>query len=132
MQMVARLSEQPLIAIVGPSGAGKSSFVRAGVIPALKREGEAWEAFVVRPGTRLLGALAELLAQHGWTHSGHTGDMAPESGSGARAADGGREALGERLARESGFLGAEMRARARRSLGFSGQDDYEYGSISIL
>ena len=48
--VVNRLRDQPLLAVVGPSGIGKSSFVRAGVVPALKRLGERWEAFVLRPG----------------------------------------------------------------------------------
>src|SRR5262249_7168827 len=60
---MARLRRHPLLAVVGPSGAGKSSFVRAGLIPALKRSGEGWEACVVRPGRRPLAALAELAAQ---------------------------------------------------------------------
>ena len=34
--MVATLRERPLVGVVGPSGVGKSSFVRAGVVPALK------------------------------------------------------------------------------------------------
>jgi len=39
LEVTTRLAEQPLLAVVGPSGAGKSSFVRAGVIPALRRSG---------------------------------------------------------------------------------------------
>src|SRR5207237_8027562 len=39
---VARLRDVPLLGIVGPSGVGKSSFVRAGVVPALKVSGEPW------------------------------------------------------------------------------------------
>ena len=35
-RMVARIRESPLTAVVGPSGVGKSSFIRAGVVPALK------------------------------------------------------------------------------------------------
>jgi len=95
--VVARLGEQPLLAIVGSSGAGKSSLVRAGVIPALKRGGDAWEAFVLRPGPRPLAALAELLLQPSW-----------QLGLGAR------DPLGARLRLEPGLLGASMRARARR------------------
>ena len=41
--MALRLREQPLVGVVGPSGVGKSSFVRAGVMPALKASGEPWE-----------------------------------------------------------------------------------------
>ena len=43
-RMVTRIRELPLVGVVGPSGAGKSSFVRAGLVPALKRSGEPWEA----------------------------------------------------------------------------------------
>src|SRR6185295_1926672 len=60
--LVGRLRNQPLVVVAGPSGAGKSSFVRAGVIPALKRSGEPWEAFLLRPGRRPLVALADVLA----------------------------------------------------------------------
>src|SRR5262249_8197982 len=56
-RVVDRLTTQPLVAIVGPSGVGKSSFVRAGVIPALKRD-ESWDAIVMRPGRAPLLALA--------------------------------------------------------------------------
>ena len=62
-QAIRLLEERPLLAVVGPSGAGKSSFVRAGLIPALKQSGEGWEAYIVRPGSRPLGALADLLRQ---------------------------------------------------------------------
>ena len=34
-ELVARLAESPLLAVVGPSGSGKSSLVRAGLLPAL-------------------------------------------------------------------------------------------------
>jgi serine/threonine protein kinase len=55
---VARLRDTPLVGIVGPSGVGKSSFVRAGVVPALKASGESWEVMIVRPGRYPLSALA--------------------------------------------------------------------------
>ena len=57
--MVARVRELPLTGVVGPSGVGKSSFVRAGVVPALKASGERWEVFTLRPGRNPLAALAE-------------------------------------------------------------------------
>lgn len=59
-RLMGRLRNQPLVVVAGPSGAGKSSFVRAGVIPALKRSGERWEAFILRPGRR---PLADVLTQ---------------------------------------------------------------------
>ena len=59
--MLAQLRDQPLVGVVGPSGVGKSSFVRAGVIPALKRSGETWETHVVRPGRHPLASLANVV-----------------------------------------------------------------------
>jgi serine/threonine protein kinase len=58
---VARLRSQPLVAVVGPSGAGKSSLVRAGIVPALKRAGEGWDALILRPGRHPLASLADAL-----------------------------------------------------------------------
>ncbi|ACY19019.1 protein kinase domain-containing protein [Haliangium ochraceum] len=58
---VTRLRSQPLVGVVGPSGAGKSSLVRAGLIPALKRAGEGWDALIVRPGRQPLTSLADAL-----------------------------------------------------------------------
>ena len=63
--VLGRLRHQQLIVVAGPSGAGKSSFVRAGLIPALKRSEERWEAFILRPGHKPLAALADVLTQVG-------------------------------------------------------------------
>ncbi len=60
--VVGKLRSHPIVAVAGPSGAGKSSFIRAGVIPAMKRAGQHVEAIVVRPGRRPLTTLAEVLA----------------------------------------------------------------------
>ena len=60
---VAKLRDTPLVGVVGPSGVGKSSFVRAGVVPALKSSGEPWEVIIVRPGRYPLSALASTLEQ---------------------------------------------------------------------
>src|SRR5262249_47965208 len=97
MEIVARIAEQPLITIVGPSGAGKSSFLRAGLIPTLRRSGEAWEAFILRPGPHPLSALAELLLGSGLSST--CDDLARR--------DGGidRDALVHRLSAEPGLLG---------------------------
>jgi hypothetical protein len=96
---VTRLHDQPLVGVVGPSGVGKSSFVRAGVVPALKGSGEPWEVIIVRPGRQPLQALASAL----------------ESLRDSRDSD---PVLGEdpadRLRREPGTLGARLRSRARR------------------
>src|SRR6185503_5253391 len=61
--LLGRLRNQSLVSVARPSGAGESSFVRAGVIAALRRSGERWEAFVLRPGRRPLAAFADVLAQ---------------------------------------------------------------------
>jgi WD40 repeat protein/predicted Ser/Thr protein kinase len=59
--LTALLRNQPLVVVAGPSGAGKSSFVRAGVIPALKRSGEPWDAVILRPGRRPVAQLADAI-----------------------------------------------------------------------
>ncbi len=61
-RLVSRLRDQALVAIVGPSGAGKSSFVRAGVIPALREQGN-WDAHILRAGKSPLKALAKVIAE---------------------------------------------------------------------
>ncbi|HRI63888.1 MAG TPA: protein kinase [Polyangium sp.] len=109
-QIVSRLVEQPLLALVGASGAGKSSLVRAGVIPALRRGGDAWESFIMRPGPRPLAALSDMLHQHSWQRSSHTADSGPSS----RNELGDNEAILTRLRQEPGYLGVQVRARARR------------------
>jgi serine/threonine protein kinase len=100
--MVTRIRDRPLMAVVGSSGVGKSSFVRAGLVPALKRSGEMWETLVVRPGRSPLEALA--------------GIIAPMVGTAANLADevDEQKKLVETLRREPGHLGHVMRLRARR------------------
>jgi eukaryotic-like serine/threonine-protein kinase len=100
--MVTRIRDRPLLAVVGSSGVGKSSFVRAGVVPALKRSGEVWETLVIRPGRTPLDALADI--------------MAPMIATAANLADevDQHRQLVERLRREPGHLGHVLRLRARR------------------
>src|SRR5207244_275211 len=106
-QVAARLVDQPLVAIIGPSGSGKSSFVRAGVIPALKRGGDAWEAFVLRPGPRPLVALADLLMHHSWTQSTDAIDSVIEStSSDSLSPHAERDQVCNRLIAEPGHFGA--------------------------
>jgi serine/threonine protein kinase len=102
---VARLRDVPLLGIVGPSGVGKSSFVRAGVVPALKASGEHWSTIVVRPGRSPMAALAYALAPMMSTNASMSttvhGDLSQQS-----------EVIA-RLYSEPGFLGAALRSRAR-------------------
>ncbi|WP_437766209.1 protein kinase [Sorangium sp. So ce281] len=109
--VIARLPEHPLIGIVGPSGVGKSSFVRAGVIPALKHSGDEWESFVVRPGRQPVAALVRVLATVARDRNADTTDAAdvPDGDDGGHLRD-----LASRLGSEPGFLGASLRERARK------------------
>ncbi|HET7545398.1 MAG TPA: protein kinase [Polyangiaceae bacterium] len=61
LHLIARLRDHPGAAVVGASGVGKSSFVRAGVVPALRASGESWEALILRPGREPLEGLATAL-----------------------------------------------------------------------
>lgn len=109
-QITSRLVDQPLLALVGASGAGKSSLVRAGVIPALRRGGDAWESFIMRPGPKPLLALADVLHQHSWQRSSHTAN-APPSTQGESV---NMTAILRKLRSEPGYLGVQVRARAKR------------------
>jgi eukaryotic-like serine/threonine-protein kinase len=91
LRLVARMREQPLVAVVGPSGVGKSSFVRAGAVPALRASGESWDVHVLRPGRQALASLAGVV--------GTTSTLD-------------REAIAARLAHEPGYMGAVLRQRA--------------------
>ncbi|WP_437954827.1 protein kinase [Sorangium sp. So ce119] len=102
--VVARLRNQPLLALAGASGAGKSSLVRAGVIPALKRSGEGWEALVLRPGREPVAALAHLFSHPALTPSAATRALAAQGGAATGAG------WSERLRAEPGLLGAALRA----------------------
>jgi serine/threonine protein kinase len=64
-QATRRLVHEVMLTVAGPSGAGKSSFVRAGLIASLKRSGEPWEAFIIRPGPQPILALTELFDSEG-------------------------------------------------------------------
>ncbi|WP_437639505.1 nSTAND1 domain-containing NTPase [Sorangium sp. So ce854] len=109
--VIARLPEHPLIGVIGPSGVGKSSFVRAGVIPALKHSGDAWESFVVRPGRQPVAALVRVLATVVRDRAADATDAAdlPDGDDAGHLDD-----LARRLGDEPGFLGASLRDRARR------------------
>ncbi len=100
--VLGRLRHQPLVTIAGASGAGKSSFVRAGVIPAMKRSGTQVKAFTLRPGSRPLAALADVLA--------FFADTAVD----AETMEAEPEAIVELLRTQPGALGSRLRARARK------------------
>ncbi len=55
-ELVARLADVPLFAIVGPSGSGKSSLLRAGLLPSLEPK-----SMLVRPGERSAAELRAVL-----------------------------------------------------------------------
>ena len=50
-----RLEAEGVLAVLGPSGSGKSSLVRAGIVAALRREGQHCD--VLAPGRHPVGAL---------------------------------------------------------------------------
>ncbi len=101
-EMLARIRDRPVMTVVGGSGTGKSSFVRAGVVPALKRSGEPWEVLVVRPGHQPVSALAAMI-QPMLSGADHlAGDVEVQ------------RKLVETLRREPGHLGYVLRLRARR------------------
>jgi WD40 repeat protein len=119
-QVVTELRSRPLVAVVGPSGAGKSSLVRAGVIPALKRSGEGWDAHVVRPGREPVAALAAMLGAITQRHTSSSDTGSPSDDASETLDDSAASAvLGpviERLRAEPGYLGARLRARATSKL----------------
>jgi serine/threonine protein kinase len=100
--LMGLVRNQPLVVVAGPSGAGKSSFVRAGVIPALKRSGERWETFIVRPGRRPLAALSDLLAE--------VAPATPEALPPGALAASAPEALLAAFRTQPGLIGAQLRA----------------------
>ena len=72
-ELVARLAESRLLAVVGPSGSGKSSLVRAGLLPALAAgvlpAGRRWCSAVLCPGPHPARELAQRL-QGDWPADG--------------------------------------------------------------
>ncbi len=100
--LVSRIRDRPLMAVVGPSGAGKSSFVRAGLVPFLKRSGDAWESLVLRPGRDPLGALASLVAPLMNSSDSLAQDLQEH------------QRLVARMREEPGIVGTVLRGRARR------------------
>jgi len=58
---LTRMETEPLLAVVGPSGTGKSSFVRAGLIPAI-RQTQSLYTVTIRPGRTPLASLAQAIS----------------------------------------------------------------------
>jgi serine/threonine protein kinase len=100
--LLARLHERPLVAVVGPSGVGKSSFVRAGLIPALKCSGEQWEAIVIRPGRHPMAALANIIAPMLTSESTTLSDQVAQ-----------HQAVLHRIYQEPGYVGTVLRSRSQ-------------------
>jgi hypothetical protein len=59
--LVARVTAQPLVALIGASGSGKSSLVQAGLFPRLRKQGQ-WRLVAFRPQNRPFYELATVMA----------------------------------------------------------------------
>ncbi len=101
-RFIAKMKDNALLAVIGPSGAGKSSFIRAGVIPAIKRQGrKPWDMVVMRPGRDPFSALANALLRGGGSSQMNLQSAKEE------------QLLAKKLQKEPGQLGTLLRARAR-------------------
>lgn len=98
--VTSKLRNQELVAMVGPSGAGKSSFIRAGLIPAIKNADRNLETCIVRPGRKPLAALVDALSFLVDT-AGDDECINPAE-------------IEQNLLSEPGYLGVRLRARCRR------------------
>ena len=57
-----RLARQRFVAVVGASGSGKSSLLRAGLLPAVRADGDRWSTVLMSPGAHPLRECAGHLA----------------------------------------------------------------------
>ena len=68
-ELVARLAETRILAVVGPSGSGKSSLIRAGLLPALASGvlpgAQPWRTAILCPGPHPARELARRLREAG-------------------------------------------------------------------
>jgi len=81
-ELLVRLRDHRLIAVVGTSGSGKSSLVRAGLLPELQggtlnRAGSAWEIALLRPGADPITHLARALQDTG-LYNADDADVIPQ------------------------------------------------------
>lgn len=63
-ELLKKISDTRLVAVVGPSGSGKSSLVQAGLMPLLRRQhwpDPTWDMFIFTPGKRPFHKLATAL-----------------------------------------------------------------------
>ncbi|WP_157546204.1 WD40 repeat domain-containing protein [Hamadaea tsunoensis] len=60
--LVDRLARDRFVAVVGASGSGKSSLLRAGLLPAVRAEGDRWSTLLITPGAHPLRECATALA----------------------------------------------------------------------
>lgn len=61
-KLTATLQQNNFLAVIGASGSGKTSVVRAGLVPALRREGK-WIIHILTPTNRPLASLATQLTR---------------------------------------------------------------------
>lgn len=66
-ELIDRLAESHLVAVIGPSGCGKSSLVLVGLIPSLEygylyKAGARWVTTIMEPGSHPIQALSEALS----------------------------------------------------------------------
>jgi hypothetical protein len=99
--VISRLADHPLIALAGPSGVGKSSFLRAGVVPALKAASP-WDVAIARPGRSPLANLVTAVDAF-WRHDSEVEPTLLDL-----------DAIIERCKAEPGYLGGILRAHAKR------------------
>ncbi|MDA3863030.1 MAG: protein kinase, partial [Deltaproteobacteria bacterium] len=100
-KFINKLKTNALLAVIGPSGAGKSSFIRAGVIPTIKRQGrKAWDMVTIRPGRDPFAGLAASLLKGG-------------SSTSTTVAIQQEQKLANKLKQEPGQLGTLLRSRSR-------------------
>ncbi|MFP3940254.1 MAG: NACHT and WD repeat domain-containing protein [Thermoanaerobaculia bacterium] len=107
-ELLQRLHDHRLVAVVGSSGCGKSSLVRAGLVPALKagflvRSRAAWRVLVIKPGKAPMHHLAGAVLTGGSADEAGAEETSEEAAAlGQEASLCGAEPIVERLGRSLG------------------------------